>query len=148
MGRSLFVTALLCLALPLSTTLGRDTAGEEFERAFMSAYGHGSEDYYGMGVNGLAARWLPDDLVNERECTEYEKCQFVEVVTVEPCEHSVGLTFQVVNDKDELVDASQSIVGPLGIGQKVVIEIGTNKAHADVSFIFDQAECLPSDVPI
>jgi hypothetical protein len=53
-----------------------------------------------------------------------------------------------VNDKDELVDASQSIVGPLGIGQKVVIEIGTNKANADVSFIFDQAECLPSDVPI
>ena len=127
-------------------SLGRDSAGEAFEKAFISAYGHGSEDYYGMGVNGLAARWLPDALVNERECEVYEQCQFVELVTVETCQHSVSLTFQVMNQKDELVDASQSIVGPLRIGQKAVVEIGTNKTLSDIAFVFDQAECLPTDV--
>jgi hypothetical protein len=144
----LFVVALLCFAIPILPSLGRDSAGEAFEQAFISAYGHGSEDYYGMGVNGLAARWLPEALVDDRECKVYEQCQFVELVTVENCEHSVGLTFQVVNEKDELVDESQSIVGPLRIGQKAVVEIGTNEALGDISFIFDQAECLPSDVSI
>lgn len=129
-------------------SLGRDSEGEAFEQAFISAYGHGSEDYYGMGVNGLAARWLPDALVDERNCTLYEMCQFVEVVTVEACEHSVGLTYQVMNEKDEVVDESQSIVGPLRVGQKAVVEVGTNKPFSDVYFMFDQAECLPSDVSV
>jgi hypothetical protein len=138
---------LLLVFVGIKDAREKDYAGDAFEEAFISAYGQGSEDYYGMGINGLAARWLPDELTKERECVTFDICQFVEVVTVEECSHAMGLSFDVYGKNDEILESSESVVGPIFVGQKVVVEIGTNKGASYIQFMFDQAQCLLQDVP-
>jgi hypothetical protein len=115
----------------------------DFESTFLDRYGVSSAEYFGLGPDGIVGRWATDDELKELDCIYYEACQFVILATVSDCPRDVALSFQILNDIDEVLDSGESSAGPLFVGRFQAVEIGFN-SDDDLFLVPLEASCLAS----
>ena len=127
---------------------GAIEADHNFDNKFEAIYGFSSEDFFGLGDEGFAGRWLSDEEVNKRECQIYDSCNFVEVGAVTSCEFGFQLKFDLFDKDSKIVGHGQTESNPLIPGKLAVVEIGANAGKSFEYLLPQVIECSTSGSPV
>jgi hypothetical protein len=122
-------------------------ADREFDVAFESIYGFSSNDFFGLGDDGFAGRWLSDEEANKRECQIYDSCNFVEVGGVTRCDHGFRLKFDLFDENSKIIGHGLTALESLTPGKLAVVEIGANSEKAFEYLLPQVIECASSEGP-
>lgn len=144
MIRKLGIVAFLLtvIAFLLNTQLQRELSlGQDYSEEFESKYGESLDAYSPIGDEYFAARWLDEEEESKRDCTQYEFCSFMEIITLEECARSMEIKYALVGKNDEFVKSMSYITAAPKPGEKVTVEIGANVKEDFEYFRPDNIRC-------
>jgi hypothetical protein len=148
----LFACSLLLFLVALGVSVKQEILANEmdanFDSKFMEIYGLNGDDFFWLGEDGLVGRWLEDEIVETKDCDVYEKCNFVEVATLEGCEFGFSLQFALYDEHDRFLARTESQGYFVRPGDLVIVEIGAAESLEFEYLEPEKAQCFTDGIPV
>lgn len=152
---SIKLKLLGCALLPFLVALGIGANQEaqanqmdaNFDTEFKRIYGLDGDDFYWLGDDGLVGRWLDDEIVEAKDCDVFEKCNFIEVATIDGCEFGFTIYFGLYDEHNRFLARSEALGYAVRPGDLVTVEIGADESLAFEYLEPEEAQCFTNGMP-